>query len=104
MLMLTTWKSRPLTPEQAGRLMDTWGKVEAKQAENPNIERLCWYLAVDGTSGLTVIKSNDVDAANAWALEVSLGMGEFLEFETKTVLDMDSAMPAILRGMEYGNG
>jgi hypothetical protein len=101
---MTTWKSRPITPDQAGRMMDTWGKIEAAQAENPDIERLCWFLSVDGTSGVTVIKTEDVDAANAWGLEVSLALGEFLEMETKTVLDLESAMPAILKGFEYGNG
>jgi len=104
MLSLTTWKARPLTPEQGNRMMDTWGKIEAKQAENPNVERVCWFLAVDGSSGLTVTRALDVEAANAWNLEASLALTEFLEMETKTVLDLDSAMPAILKGMEYGNG
>jgi hypothetical protein len=104
MLSMTTWKSRPLSPDQASRMMDTWGKIEASQAENPSIERLCWYLAVDGASGVTVSSAKDIDAANAWALEVGLALGEFLEMETKTVLDLDAAMPAILKGFEYGNG
>jgi len=104
MLSMTTWKARALSPEQAGRMMDTWGKIEAAQAENPNLERMCWYLAVDGSCGVTVVKANDVDAANAWGLEVSLALGEFLEMDTKTVLDLESAMPAILKGFEYGNG
>ncbi len=104
MLVYTSWKARPLTPEQARRMMQTWGKVEAAQAENPSVERVCWYLFGDGTGGFTVNKATDVDAATAFGLEISLALGEFLELDSRIVLDMDSAMPAILKGLEYDNG
>jgi hypothetical protein len=38
MLICTSWKARPLSPEQANRMMQVWGKVEASTAENPNVE------------------------------------------------------------------
>jgi hypothetical protein len=85
-------------------MMQTWGKVEAAQAENPSVERVCWYLFGDGTGGFTVNKATDVDAATAFGLEISLALGEFLELDSRIVLDMDSAMPAILKGLEYDNG
>ena len=104
MLVCTTWKARPLSAEQANRMMQIWGKLEAAQASNPSVERLCWYIFGDGSGGLTVTKAIDVDGANAWVLEVTLALSEFLEFESNVVLDMDSAMPPILRAMEYVNG
>lgn len=104
MLVMTTWKARPLTPEQSNRMMNVWGKIEAGMAENASVERQCWYLATDGSCGVTVVKAVDVEAASAFELETSLALGEFLEFESKVVLDMDTAMPAILKGMEYING
>ena len=80
------------------------GKLEAAQANNPSVERLCWYIFGDGSGGLTVIKAIDVDAANAWGLEVTLALSEYLEFESHVVLDMDTAMPAILKAVEHANG
>ena len=45
----------------------------------------------------------DVEAANAYGLEVSLALGEFLELDSKIVLDLETAMPAILKGIEHIN-
>jgi hypothetical protein len=95
MLVCTTWKSRPLSPEQTNRMMDTWGKLEAQLAESTGSERLCWYINADGSGGLTVSKVDDADAGAALQLEQSLALGEFLEIESKIVLDLDTAMPAI---------
>jgi hypothetical protein len=104
MLVATTWKSRPLSPEQAGRMMSAWGKIEEAFGADTASERLCWYIAADGASGLTVSKVNDVDAAVALELETSLALSEFLELTSKIVLDMDSAMPAIMKGMDRIGG
>ena len=104
MLVCSTWKARPLSPEQANRMMETWAKIEAAQAEDASSERVCWYINTDGSGGLTVSKVADADAAAAVELETSLALGEFLELESKIVLDLDSAMPAILKGMERVNG
>lgn len=101
MLVCTTWKGRPLSPDQQGRMMETWGKIEAAMAENPSVERVCWYIYADGSGGMTVAKALDVDAANAFELETSLALSEFLEMDSRIVMDMESAMPAILKGMEY---
>ena len=103
MLICTTWKSRQLSADQANRMMDRWGKIEAAQAENPSVERVCWYIFGDGSGGFTVNKATDVDAASAFGLEVSLALSEFLELDSKIVLDLDSAMPAILKGIERVN-
>jgi len=104
MYVMTTWKGRPLSPEQGSRMMDTWGKLEAKGAEDPSSERICWFITADGSGGMTVSKVLDADAAAQLQLETSLALGEFLELDSRVVLDLDTAMPAILAGVAYGNG
>ena len=101
MIVCTTWKGRPLSPEQSKRLMDVWAKLEAKDAANPTGERLCWYLNVDGSGGFQVARVDDIDAALVAGLESALALSEFLEFESRIVLDLDTAMPAIVASMEY---
>jgi hypothetical protein len=100
MLLCTTWKSRPITVEQGDRMMAVWGKVEADMAARTDMTRQCWYIAADGSQGVLVVEVSDPDAAAAFNLEVSLALGEFLEMDTRPVLDLDTAMPAIIAGME----
>lgn len=95
MLICTTWKARPLSPEQTNRMMDAWGKVETANAEDANSERLCWYISSDGSRGFTVSRVDASDGYGALALEQALALGEFLEIESFPVLDLDAAMPAI---------
>ena len=104
MLVATTWKIRPMSPDQANRMADTWGKLEAAMAENASVERLFWCMYADGSGGVSLDKYVDIEAANAFGLEVSLALGEFLEFESHIALDLDAAMPAIIKAMERMNG
>jgi hypothetical protein len=103
-LVCTTWKARPLTVEQRNQLMALWGKVEVDQAENTSLERVCWYMFSDGSGGFTVVKANDIEAANAWGLEVGLALGDLIELENKVVLELEAAMPAIQKALERLNG
>jgi hypothetical protein len=80
--------------------MEIWGKAEADMAASSNLERVCWFMFADGSGGFQVIKTHDVEAANAFGLELSLALGEFLEFDSKVVLDLETAMPAILKAVE----
>jgi hypothetical protein len=104
MLMCTTWKSRPLTPEQTDRMMAIWGKIEADQAANPAVERLCWFINADGSGGFTVARVLDPDAATALNFEFALSLGEFLELDSRAVLDLEAAMPAITGALERIKG
>jgi hypothetical protein len=83
--------------------MEIWGKIEADQAQNPSVERVCWYMFADGSGGVTVNKAVDIDAANAFGLEISLALGDFLELDSKIVLDLESALPAIQKAVERLN-
>lgn len=104
MLIGTTWKARPLTPEQFERMMTVWGKLEASMTEQGGGERVCWYITTDGTAGVTINRVKDAEAASAWNLEASLALGEFLELDTRIVMDLETAMPAILKGVERTKG
>ena len=99
MYVNTTWKSRPLTEEQTDRMMAIWGKMEADMAGDSSIERVCWFIISDGSGGLTVAKVHDADRASAFELETSLALSAYLELESKIVLDLEQAMPAILAGV-----
>lgn len=103
MYICTTWKTRPLTPEQTNRMMATWGKQEAAAAANPSSERVCWFISVDGTSGVTIDKVKDAEAAIAAGLTQSLALGEFLELTSSIVLDLEGAMPSIMAAVEQIN-
>ena len=100
MLLCTTWKARPISPEAADRMMNIWGKIEADMAENSNMERLCWYMYGDGSGGMTVTKVADQETADTLGLETALALGEFLELDTRPVHDLETALPAIMRAME----
>ncbi len=104
MLICTTWKARPLSPEQTDRMMATWGKLEAETAERPHSKRLCWYLYADGSGGVSVSEIADETAAHQFGLETALALGEFLELESRSVLDLDTAMPAIMGAVERMKG
>ena len=103
MYILTTWKSRPITPEQTNRMMAIWGRQEAALAADATSERVCWFMNVDGSGGILVIKVKDADAAIAKGLADSLALGVFLELRSEIVLDLESAMPSIIKGIEEVN-
>ncbi len=100
MLMCTTWKSRPLSPDQMSRMMDTWGKLEADMAEHPGMNRHCWYLYSDGSGGFAVSEVADEESARAFGLELHLALGEFLDLDWRPVHDLESAMGPIMAAME----
>ena len=100
MLLCSTWKVRPMQPEAAQRMMAAWGKLEADMAEIPGFERVCWYSYNDGSGGFQVARVDDDDAVHRFGLESSLALGEFLEMETRPVMDLETAMPAISAAME----
>lgn len=103
MLVTTSWKSRPISQSQTATMMSRWAKLEADLAADPSMERVCWYLNVDGSGGYSVSRVTDQGAAAAFSVELGLALGEFLELESKIVLELDDAMPAIMRGMERIN-
>jgi hypothetical protein len=104
MLIGTTWKLRPLSSEQFERMMGVWGKFEGDLEARSDSERLCWYVTADGSSGVTVVRVTDPDAAVQFQLEIALALSEFLELDTRPVLDLETAMQSIVAGLERTKG
>ena len=100
MHLITTWKPRPLSPEQFSRLMAVWGKLEERSATDPSTERICWFSYSDGSGGLTIDKVADLDTALALGREQALALAEFIELDTKIGLDLDTALPSIMKAQE----
>ena len=100
---MLTWKNRAITKEQTDRMMAIWGKIEADMAADPNIERVGWFMYTDGSGGCTITKSPDIAQGIAFEAEVTLSMSEFFEFESKMAMDLDEAMPVIMKSLERYN-
>ena len=60
-------------------------------------------MYADGSGGVTITKTRDVDGALAFEAEVGLALSAFLEIETKAALDLDAAMPAIMKAIDRSN-
>jgi hypothetical protein len=99
MLILTTWKSRPLTPEQSKRMMAVWGTQLESHATNPVWNELFWVMSADGSSGASLTEAADPDVAARRSLQICLELGEFVDIETKVVVDQSHAMAPILAAM-----
>ncbi len=104
MLMLTTWKSRPLSPEQTKRMMAVWGTQLERDQKDPAWKELFFCVFADGSGGASLVEATDPDAANQRALQTCLELGEFFELETRPVLSQEQAMPAILASMATISG
>jgi hypothetical protein len=104
MHLITTWKSRPLSPAQFDRLMTVWGKLEERAAADSSSERVCWFQFSDGSGGVAIDKVKDVDAALALGLEQSLTLSEFIELDAKVGMDLDVALPLIIKAQENAKG
>ena len=99
MLVMHSWKVRPLDKAQVDRMMEIWGKIEGELAERTDIERKCWYTTLDGKRGLNVLEISDPESAGAYLLELNVALGEFMEAEICQVADLDTAVGAIANGL-----
>lgn len=102
MLMCTIWKLRPRSQEQQSRMMGIWGKIEADLAERPGIDRLSWYSYGDGSGGFSV--SEVADDQLAFLFEILGALSEFMEFEVKPVVDLETALASMPAMMERTSG
>ncbi len=73
MLVATTWRSRASSPDPFNRPVKVRGRLEEKAAKETGSERLRWSLA----------------------------LMEFIELDSGIALDIDSAMPSVLRALEH---
>ena len=56
MHLITTWKSRPLSPEQFDRLMSVWGKLEERTRGGSELGADLLVPYSDGSGGVTIDK------------------------------------------------
>ena len=63
MIVITTWKTRPMSPEQAGRMMNIWGKIGAEL--DSTRELLFQYHYLDGSGGVNAVRLADQPEAMA---------------------------------------
>ena len=99
MMMLTTWKNRPLSPEQSKRMMTVWGAQLERYTKDPAWKEPFFCMYADGSGGASLADAPDTDTASQRALQLCLELSEFLEIETKVVLTQEQAVPAILASM-----
>jgi hypothetical protein len=99
MILLTAWKTRPLSPEQQKRMMAIWGAQLERTAKDPAWKPLSFYMYADGSGGISLAEVTDYDKANARGLQESIELSEFLELDSRPVLTQEQAMPAILAAM-----
>jgi hypothetical protein len=104
MLYLTTFRPRPMTPEQFQRMLVVWTKIEADVAARTDLERRFLYFDVSGSSGVEVSELSDPDAALPFVYEAHVALSEFIDFETRPVLELEEAMPAVLAAAERAQG
>ncbi len=104
MYLITTWKTRPISPAQFNRLMTVWAKLEERSATDSSSERISWFSYSDGSGGITIDKVADTDRAISLGLEQSLSLGEFLELDSKIGVDLETSLPLIIKAQENVNG
>ena len=96
MLIMTTWKTRPNTPDAAKRMMAIWGQQLERNAKDPAWKELWFYLHTDGSGGASLAEVPDTGVAGQRAMQMCMELGEFLEIDMKPVLTQEQAMPAII--------
>ncbi|MGO9249231.1 MAG: DUF3303 domain-containing protein [Solirubrobacteraceae bacterium] len=86
MILLTTYKLKPfLSKDETRKLMD----VFAKEGTGPGAT--AHYVAADGSHGVVISDTDDVAAGYRNILNYT----EWVEYDTKTMLTIEEAVPLI---------
>ncbi len=96
MLIMTTWKTRPNTPEASKRMMATWGQQLERHTKDPVWKELWFYIHTDGSGGASLAEVPDTEVAGQRAMQLCMELSEFLEIDMKPVLNQEQAMPAVI--------
>ena len=87
MIFVTTYKLKPfLSKEETSALMG----VFAKEGAGPGAT--AHYVAADGSHGLVISESDDVEAAYRNILNYT----QWVEYDTKVMLTVEQAVPHIM--------
>jgi hypothetical protein len=98
MIMLTEWKSRPLTPEQMQRMLSVWAKVSVDLDAQPGMRRIGHYTRADASGGLSIYEVPDGSTATSYTYLAALQ--EFLDMRVVPLLTIDETMEAIMTVLE----
>jgi hypothetical protein len=84
MIWVTTYKIKPhLSKDQTRALLETFAE------KGPAPGTTAHYVAADGSHGVTISESDDV----AGAYRTTQTYGEWVEFDTKVMLDVTESVP-----------
>ncbi len=87
MIFITTYKLKPfLSKKEIKTLMEVFGREGAGPGTTAH------YVAADGSHGLVISESDDVEAAYRNILNYT----EWVEYDTKVVLTVEQAVPHIM--------
>ena len=87
MIFITTYKIKPfLSNDETKKLMS----VFAKEGEGPGTT--AHYVAVDGSHGVVISESDDLEAAYRNIQNYT----QWVEYDTKVVLKAEQAVPLIM--------
>jgi Domain of unknown function (DUF3303) len=94
MIFLTTYKIKPfLGKEETKELME----VFAKEGAGPGAT--AHYVAADGSHGVVISESDDVEGAYRNILNYT----EWVEYDTKPMLTVEQALPHIAESLGGGS-
>ncbi len=87
MIFITTYRVKPfLSKDETKKLMSVFAK------EGPGPGTTAHYVAVDGSRGVVISESDDVEAAYRNIQNYT----EWIEYDTTVVLKIEQAVPHIL--------
>ncbi len=87
MIFVTTYKVKPfLTKEETAELMGVFA------ANGPGPGTTAHYLAADGSHGMVISENDDIGGAYRNILNYT----QWVEYDTKVMLDIDEAVPHIM--------
>ena len=91
MLFMTTYRVKPYMPRsETKKLLDLF----AKAGEAPGT--IAHYVAADNSCGWTITDQPDATSGYAATLQYE----EYIDFDTKPVLTIEQALPALLEAFQ----
>jgi hypothetical protein len=87
MIFITTYKIKPfLSKDETRKLLDVFGK------EGPGPGTTAHYVAADGSHGVVVSDTDDIEAAYRNIQNYT----QWVEYDTKVMLTVEKAVPLLM--------
>jgi len=85
-IFITTYKIKPLSKDEAKKLMGTFADKGVPSAVKAH------YVSADGSQGLVISETDDLEEAYRNVLNYT----EWIEYDTKPYLTIEQAVPLIM--------